>query len=77
MIRNYAWTVEGTAADGQTWLVPGETPVNPGDFPLVPSLAIEAAFASLTQGRAIYGKPGEGCKGPYVITRLCIELAAS
>ena len=77
MIRNYEWKIEGTAAGGQTWSVTGTTPVKPGDFPLVPSLAIEASFDALTQGRAVYGKPGEGCNGPYTITRLCIELAAS
>ena len=76
-MRTYEWSVKGAAADGQTWSVTGTTPVKPGDFPLVPSLAIEAAFASLTQGRAIYGKPGEGCNGPYTITRLCIELDMS
>jgi hypothetical protein len=70
----YAWEVAGTAADGQTWKVNSSDTVSPGDFTLVPQLALRAAFYVLTQGKAVYGKPGVACKGPYRVTRMVIEM---
>jgi len=69
----FAYEVSGCAADDQTWTVRGTTTANRGDFALVPNVAMRETFAQLTNGKAIYGKPGIGCKGPYRINRLLIE----
>jgi hypothetical protein len=66
----YAFTIEGKAADEQTWTVTGKlVAANEGQFPDMLHRAQLAAFHDLTQGKAIYGKPGAGCRGPYQITR--------
>lgn len=36
-------------------------------------LTMKDTFEQLTQGRAIYGQPGVGCRGPYAIKRVLIE----
>lgn len=64
MISKY--TVEGTASDGQTWMTEGS--VN-GDFPDCLEDAMRAAFQQLTGGKAVFGQPGIGCRGPYKIKR--------
>lgn len=66
---------EGRAIAGpNTWLVSGHvTTERQGDFALVPDQAMHAAFTALTEGRAVYGHPGAGCRGPYRIKRLLIE----
>ena len=69
----YTFEVSGYAADNQTWTITGETTGNRGDFPLIPSIAMREAFAQLTNGKAVYGKPGIGCNGPYRISRMLIE----
>lgn len=66
----YKYVVEGKAADGQSYTCEGtvEAP-----FPEVFTVAMKAAFQQLTQGKAVYGKPGVGCRGPYTITKVVIE----
>ena len=69
-----SYAVSGSAVDGQTWEAIGKVVTEKsGDFALVPDMAMRAAFLQLTQGKAIYGKPGIGCRGPYHITRLIVE----
>lgn len=69
----YAWTLEGTAADGQSWATSGTLYDEPGNFPAVVSAAMRASFIQLTQGKAVYGKPGLACNGPYTMKRLVVE----
>ena len=70
----YSYQVSGTASQGQTWEATGTAETeNLGDFMLVPEMAMRDAFMQMTQGKAVYGKPGVGCSGPYRITRLVIE----
>jgi hypothetical protein len=74
MTITYRYTVEGVAADDQSWSASGEVTVGrEGDFQLALLEAQREAFTQLTQGRAVYGKPGVGCRGPYKITKLTIE----
>lgn len=70
----YRYEMHGAAAQEQSWAVSGfiETQ-NPGEFLNVPRAATADAFEQLTNGKAIFGKPGVGCKGPYRITKLTIE----
>jgi hypothetical protein len=72
----YNWVVSGTAADGQTWTVEGkEEVVSEGAFLDLPALVMKRAFITLTTGRAVYGQPGVGCKGPYSTKMMMIEEA--
>ena len=72
----FKYQLEGKAADNQTWKATGAVRVaNLGEFPSVSHKVMEDAFEQLTRGQAVYGKPGLGCRGPYRITRMLIELA--
>jgi hypothetical protein len=60
------FTIEGTAANGQTWTTKGRVTT------LYPECLMDAmrdSFFQLTQGKAVFGKPGVGCRGPYEISR--------
>jgi len=70
-MNRYSYTVEGAAADGQTYVCCGQ--VQTEEFTDSFMLAMRAAFGQLTQGKAQYGKPGVGCRGPYTITRVVLE----
>lgn len=70
----YRYTVEGLAADEQTWSVSAPIATKTaGDFALLPAVVMRASFQALTEGKAIFGKPGLGCHGPYTITKFLIE----
>lgn len=60
------YTVVGTAAGDQTWTCEGTVTTT---FPDCLEDAMRAAFQQLTQGKAVFGNPGVGCRGPYKITR--------
>lgn len=70
----YHFEVDGTAADGQTWQTAGLVHINgAGDFHRALEQAQVQTFNQLTRGKAVYGHPGIGCRGPYRITKLTIE----
>ena len=71
----YNYLVTGKAQpDGQTWSCAGviETQ-NEGDFASVPERVLRHTFHMLTDGAAVYGKPGVGCQGPYKIDSMLID----
>jgi hypothetical protein len=68
--KAYHFTIEGTAAGDQVWSTTGRIECEWIDAFTV---AMQRSFDDLTKGRAIYGKPGIGCRGPYDIHRLLIE----
>jgi hypothetical protein len=73
----YKWTVAGTAADGQTWQTTGEIDVaTGGDFHPALTNVMRLSFQQLTKGNAVFGQPGVGCRGPYMITRYVVEVAS-
>jgi hypothetical protein len=77
-MKLYTFKIKGSAADKQTWEVEGQAEfLNPGEVSELWSIALKHAFAQLTQGKAVYGKPGEGCRGPYVITHATFELVTA
>lgn len=72
--RIYNYTIEGTAADGQTWSVTGEVRKSGfSDILDVFDHVMAECFFKLTNGDAVYGSPGKGCSGPYTIERVVIE----
>lgn len=75
MSYRYSYMVEGTAADGQTWMVSGTVEMpHAGMFGHAVQDAMQQSFTHLTEGKAVYGEPGKGCNGPYSITRLVVEV---
>lgn len=71
----YKFKVEGMAAAGQSWTASGVVAAaSPGQFQLVIDGAMRETFAQLTGGKAIYGKPGIGCRGPYTITSFLLTV---
>jgi hypothetical protein len=77
MTSTYTYRINGTAAGGQTWETSGSIEALPGQFPAVCNQALSESFDKLTQGNAVFGFPGLGCQGPYVLTRLLIEVATA
>lgn len=76
MIKTYDWKIQGTAARGQTWVTTGSIDYAMDEFFRLEKVFTEAsrqAFEQLTGGRAVYGKPGVGCSGPYDIKRILIK----
>jgi len=71
--RNIHYTVAGNARDNQTWEVSGTILIPPGGFRDAVDQVMRATFISLTHGKAIYGKPGLHCMGPYHFTKLVME----
>ena len=70
----YKYEITGGAADGQTWTTAGEIEIDMlGDFPKVPMTAIKESFMDLTQGKAVFGHPGVGCRGPFTIDKMTVE----
>lgn len=65
-IHEIVFRISGTAADGQTWKTEGTVL---GDFPACLNRAMHAAFEQLTGGKAVFGHPGLGCRGPYKISK--------
>jgi len=73
----YTFSINGLAADGQTWETQGTVETHKaGDFVHATNDALRQSFQQLTKGKAIYGKPGVACKGPYTLTKLVIERKA-
>jgi len=68
----YTYEIEGSASGGQTWKTTG-TVEGAGDFTGAVYDAIGDSFVQLTKGKAIYGRPGVGCSGPYRMTKMTIR----
>jgi len=72
MIRRYRYQIAGVAQHGQTWFTTGEVYGEPVMQAI--ALAISDSFVQLTEGVARYGQPGKTCQGPYVVSKIEIEL---
>lgn len=72
-IRKFKYTIKGTGAGAATFTTEGEvdSPVN--DLFHAFNLAMRDSFLALTEGKAVYGNPGEGCRGPYEIASFLLE----
>lgn len=68
--RTYDYKIRGKSAEGTEWETSGRLRCPLGD---VLRQALVASFADLTNGRAQYGQPGVGCRGPYEIISLSFE----
>lgn len=73
-MSTYRCTVEGSAADGQTWRTESTVSIgSPGQFMELFTYCMRASFEQLTSGKAQFGRPGVGCRGPYRIRKFVLE----
>lgn len=63
-VKKYNYEISGTDANGNEWATTG---VVNCEFVDVFRSATGDAFFKLTRGKAVYGKPGVGCRGPYQV----------
>jgi hypothetical protein len=70
MQKNYNFQIEGSSANSQTWITSGKVYC---EFADAFNRAMSETFEQLTNGKAIFGNPGIGCRGPYDIHRVIIE----
>lgn len=73
MIGYWKFTFEGTDSVGESWRTECEVAAERGDLEGAFINARHKSFRELTQGAAVYGKPGVGCKGPYRIQKVTME----
>jgi hypothetical protein len=70
MLRWWTYEVKGTTGDGVSWQHSGSLEAKQQE---IYERVMVASFHALTTGKAVYGRPGLGCKGPYDITFLKLE----
>jgi len=70
MAKFIEFKVEGTAHGGQTYTCEGRVNANIADVPDCFMDVMRASFHQLTSGKAVFGQPGIGCRGPYTVTRI-------
>ena len=78
MQRTYRFTAEGTGGFRVDGVGTGDNTFKCEsnvhcEFHDVFERGMQETFKALTLGKAIYGKPGVGCSGPYQIHRVMIE----
>jgi hypothetical protein len=71
-IRTYEYSVTGTAGANASFTVSGHVHC---DFAHVFNAIMTQTFQDLTSGKAVFGQPGVGCKGPYQIDSINIKRA--
>jgi hypothetical protein len=70
----FTFHVTGIDGNRQKWSFEGRTSDSGiGGFVAMTDVVMEKVFLALTEGRALYGKPGVACSGPYQIRTLRIE----
>ena len=73
VMRYYLYTVDGIGSNDNTWKITGNLVIAPAQFPDIFDMIMEDVFNQLTRGKAVYGKPGVGCAGPYTVNRILLE----
>ena len=78
-MKTFSYLVAGTDGAGNDYTIEGTVT---SSFPLLSPELNDAvgrdSFLKLTQGKAVFGRPGEGgCRGPYKITRVEIKVAGA
>ena len=71
---NYKYEVLGTANQGQTWSCTGRIRHETADIGETADKVVMETFMGLTNGKAVFGKPGLGCEGLYKITKFLLEV---
>lgn len=69
-MKTWNYEISGTGGDGQTWATEGTITC---EYAEVFNVAARSSFEKLTAGKAVFGKPGVGCRGPYDVHLVLIE----
>lgn len=75
VMHTYDWSISGYDAHNNTWATHGKVSVKTSEFPQIFDMVMRQSFGQLTQGKAVYGKPGVRCVGPYQVTSVIINLS--
>lgn len=70
-MKTYSFKITGSDADGTPWQTSGQLKCS---YDQVFKRANMETFEQLTEGKAVFGQPGKGCRGPYEIERVEIWL---
>ena len=68
--HTFQFNVSGTTAEGVSWACSGQVTCETVD---VWTRVLELSFRDLTRGRAVFGRPGVGCKGPYEVQEVSVK----
>lgn len=68
--RTFSYEVKGTTAEGVAWQTAGTVVC---ELPEVWVAVINHTFLDLTRGKAVFGRPGLGCKGPYEVHEVTVK----
>jgi hypothetical protein len=72
-MTTFIWGMTGLDGGGNRWDTGGSLQVSETmTFADVATEAQRQSFLQLTNGKATYGNPGVGCKGPYKTTSMTI-----
>ena len=71
-VEKWRFKIEGKTGGGNSYSTEGEIEADIAD-PSIHRTAMLASFLQLTNGRAVFGTPGAGCRGPYSVTRFLLE----
>lgn len=75
-MRRYRFEIAGTTGGGQAYSCEGV--VESLNFnEAIQEDAMRDSFQELTHGRAVFGSPGLGCRGPYKVTRFLLTEVVS
>ena len=69
--KTYRWSISGLDGNDNAFYTHGTVTC---DFPAIVNEALAQSFDQLTNGKAIFGMPGLGCKGPYKIMGFTAHL---
>jgi hypothetical protein len=69
-MKTYSYKIDGSNHEGRAWTTRGRVDC---EFENVFTEVTKASFDQLTQGKAVFDHPGEGCSGPYGVHRVLIE----
>lgn len=73
--KTYRYFVDGSDVNGEAFQITGYVDAVAGDvWTKVPEVIGSEVFIQLTNGKAVFGKPGLTCKGPYTIDTITIKL---
>jgi hypothetical protein len=74
MKKDYKFEADVRDVLGRKAICDGKVVADLGDLTVFHAVMSEI-FQQLTEGKAVYGQPGVGCKGPYTIKKIVIEEA--
>lgn len=67
----YEYEIQGGSSDGD-WTTSGTVIAGTSLIDAIDAVMADS-FNKLTQGKAVFGKPGVGCRGPYDMKKITVS----